>query len=168
MVWLSARWESNSRGLATTDRLAVVDRTVKKRRMPRGAGRGLVALRDTPDRTVEADHRGEHVGLGQGGTVFGLELGPLGVEQRQEVGDALAVADAGDRRGAGALADLVGQGDEALLLLPVGDERVLGLFERQQDGLVVLGQRLAGRGPGAAEAGPGAPDVEGAPLQRRR
>ena len=73
-----------------------------------------------------------------GDGVLRLQLRALGVEQREKVSCTLAIAHARDRGGAAALARLLGQLHQALLLLAVADERVLGLLERAQDDLLEL------------------------------
>ena len=73
------------------------------------------------------------------------------------------------RGGACALARLVRQLHEALLFLAIRDQRVLGLFERAQDRLLVLGQRLrASPAFGAAQPRSRAAEIERRPAQRRR
>ncbi len=110
---------------------------------------------DPPKRLVDRHHRRVDPRLGLRDGVLRLELGALGVEQRQEVGDAFAVAGARDPGRASALAGLVGELDQTRLLRPIADERVLGFLERAQDGLVVLGQRLLRAGARRRAAGPG-------------
>src|ERR1700733_11281164 len=85
-----------------------------------GSTRGSVPLRHPPNRPVQPHERREHVRLRLRGAVLGLELRAFGVEEGEEVGDSFAVADAGEACGSRALADLIGELDEALLLLAVG------------------------------------------------
>jgi hypothetical protein len=51
-----------------------------------------------------------------GDTVFGLQLGPLGIQQGEKINYSFAIAQAGDVGGALALASLVVQFDEPCLL----------------------------------------------------
>jgi len=49
-------------------------------------------------RLVDGDHAGEDAGFALGDGVFGLELGALGVEEGEEVGDAFAARTLPSRR----------------------------------------------------------------------
>src|SRR5690606_39066757 len=71
------------------------------------------------ERLVDGGHPREGFGLCGGDRVFGLQLCTLGVEQAQEVADALAIAEARDVCRASALARLLAQVDESLLVLGV-------------------------------------------------
>ena len=73
-----------------------------------------------------------------------------------------------DRRGAGALARLIGQPHQPLLLFAIVDECVLGLLDRTQDDLFEFRNRFARRAFGAAQPGARAADIERRPTERRR
>jgi hypothetical protein len=97
-----------------------------------------------------------------------LQLGPLGVEQGQKVGDALSIPRARDIRSAHALARLIHQLDEPLLFLAISCQRALGFFQGAQDDELELREHLArGRlGPSDTRACGG--KVEPGPAERRR
>ena len=98
--------------------------------------------RYSAERFVNRDDTGEDTRLGVCHRILCLELCALRVEQGEEVDNPFAISHAGDRGGACAFARLVRQLHEALLLLTVVDECVLGLLERPQDDLLELGERL--------------------------
>src|SRR5690606_3190785 len=104
--------------------------------------RPRTARRHAAERLVDGDHAREHGGFGLRNRVVRLELGALGVEQREEIHGPFAVADPGDRRGTRALACRLGEPDQSLLLLAIGRQRVLGLLDRAERGLLELCQRL--------------------------
>ena len=78
--------------------------------------------------------------------VFGFQLRALGVEYVQEVGRAAVVTQL--RELCGTFAGLYGfaQQIEALPVPAVGNKRVLGFFQRAQNGLLVAGKRAVGAG----------------------
>ena len=91
--------------------------------------------------------------------------GAFRVEQARKSADTFPIPHARDRGGAAALARLLGELDQALLILAIGDERVLGLLERPQHDLLEGGDRLARRAFGAAQPCPRAAEIEGRPAQ---
>ena len=124
--------------------------------------------RYSAERFVDRDDTGEDTRLGVCDRVLGLELGALRVEQGEEVDNPFAISHAGDRGGAGALARLVGQLHEALLLLAIVDERVLGLLERRSTTCSNSASDFPSYALRAAQPCARAAKVEGRPAQRRR
>lgn len=119
---------------------------------------------DAAEGFVEGDDGEVDVLFALGDGVFGLELGAFGVEEIEEVGDAFAVAEAGDVGVAFAFLGLNVEFDEAFLLGAEVGEGVFGFFQRAQDGVFVRNCGFVGDGGGAADAGSGAADVEGGPA----
>src|SRR5262245_43364428 len=117
---------------------------------------------------VERDDTGEHTSLGLCHRVLCLKLGTFGIKQSEKVDYSFAIAHASDRCGAGALARLLGELDQALLLLVVVDEGVLRFLERAQDDLLEFGHRLARDALRAAKPRARTPPVESGPTQCRR
>src|SRR6266849_4336169 len=95
------------------------------------------SLRNPTQRFVDGNHTRKDLRLRLRHGLLGLQLRALGVEQRQEIGDALAIARASDRGSACALSRLIVELHEPLLLLAIIDQRVFGLFERAQYCLLV-------------------------------
>src|SRR5678815_1649479 len=129
---------------------------------------GSSRSRDATERLVDGDDTGEHARLGLGDCVLGLQFGAFRVEQGEKVSCTFPIPHARNRGGATALSRLLGELDEALLILAIVDERVLGLLKRGQHHLLELGYRFPRDAFHAAQPCAGASEVEGGPAQRRR
>src|SRR5438093_726531 len=145
--------------------------TVRRARSGRGdrRRRGRLARRGehlprAAECLVDRDDRHAHVGLALREELLRLEESALRVEHLEEVRGAVLVAQARELRGLAARA--LGLGERALAFerLAVADERVLGLFEREQDGVLVLRERGVGACVGLANARVDAAEVERGPL----
>src|ERR1041385_2418755 len=79
-------------------------------------------LLDSTERLIHAHHAGEHLRLRLRHRILGLQLRPLGIEQREEIGNPFAIARTRDACGARALARLIVQFHQPLLLLAIAHQ----------------------------------------------
>lgn len=121
----------------------------------------------TAEGLVDGDEAGGGEGFAGDALFLEIEQGPFGVEDADEVGDAIAIALAGEDDGfeGGVFCGL--EMEETAFFLGEGDEAVLGFLEGEEDGLFVDGEGALGAGVGGADALADATEVEGGPGELR-
>src|SRR2546421_94794 len=91
---------------------------------------------------VEGDYSYIDIFFAFGDGIFGLQLGPLSIQQREKINYAFAIAQAGNVCGALALASLIVQFDEPRLLCVVIRQRIFRFFKSPKHGFFIEGQSL--------------------------
>ena len=94
---------------------------------------------------VKRDYRNIDIFFAFGDGILGLQLRPFGIEQLEKIDNTFAIAQAGDIRGALALASLIVQFDEPCLLSMVIRQRTFRFFQRAELGFFLGGHGLFGR-----------------------
>src|SRR5687768_11771471 len=117
----------------------------------------------SPQGLVDRNQAGRRLGPSLSQSVLCLEQSPLGIEHLEEIGGSVLVTQPSEARrgpaGAGGCVDV----REPFAGAGMRDERVLGLLERQQDGLLVPRQSALGARAARGDAGSHTPEVERGP-----
>src|SRR5581483_7604350 len=173
LIWLSSSVQGVGR--VRVSRWARVGSTTETlmRHISLSGNRGVSVPRQggclptSPQRLVDGDQAGGSLRTAARQGVLGLELRPLRIQDGQKVHHTAFVADlrklGGGRTGTCRVLSV-----QQLVAVPcVRDQRILSLFQRVQDGSVVLIQGDHRPGPRARNLGVHAPEVEGGPGDAR-
>src|SRR5713101_1527010 len=97
----------------------------------------LDSARYSAERLIKGDYRHVDIFLAFGDSIFGLQLGPLGIQQREKINYSFAIAQAGNVGGTLALASLIVQFDESCLLCMVTRQRIFRFFQGAEHGFFI-------------------------------